>query len=400
MNYKELLNRYRKGLVTEEEKQLVENEIEKYEAIEEYLSDIMYEEFEDFEEITKISKNEKHDEETIKLKKSVNSRLRKIVFMSVAIVIALFISIFFVVSPLIDGLYYNPNKTTVGISDNDISFDVYAISELNMPGLSPSNVLVDKKGFGEYNVMYSYRNLFTDENYSVNHKIKRGKIISSCRDPILNANMFLDIRYPDANESYIEEKKQNVINHLKELNPVSYVSTEIMFEKDLSMEELYNLELKYPDIEFEWAGIRTDSQDKKTNELIGIHLLNSKNNSVLLGDEHIKNKYPAFFILDWLVDPIGKKNSDSHIEAQAYEHHYMSLLEYLVDREEAVNVLEHRTGKDKFYKQALEYTKEHGVKTYGVLVYAEAKDLLQMIDQEDIKGLDFNQALVSKRNIN
>lgn len=397
MDFKELLNLYKEGLVTEEEKHYIEREIEKYETIEEYLSEIMDKEFDN---LTKISKVENHDEETIKLKKSVNNRLRKVMFASVAIVISLVITIFFIASPLVDTIYYNPNKITVGNSDSDISFDVYAISELNMPGLSPSTVLVDKKGFGKYDAMYSYRNVFTDEIYNVNHKIKRGKIVSSNKDPILNRSIFLDIRYTDVNETYIEEKKQNVINHLEKLNPVSYVSMEILFENDLTMEELYNLELKYPDIEFEWAGIRTDSPDKKINEVLGIQLINSKSGTALLGDEkHISAKYPAFFILGWLVNPVGFE-SNLPLEAQAYKHHYISLLEYVIDREAAVNVLEHRTGKYEFYKSALEYAKKQGVKTYGVLVFAEAEDLLEMIHQEGIKGLNLNQALVSKRNIN
>ncbi|GEM_PF-64267 len=396
MNYRELLHRYKNGIVTEEEKQLVEQEIEKHEALEEYLSEVMDEEFDD---MTIISNVEKHDEETTKLKRSVNNRLRKVVFTSVAIVITIFISIFFVVSPLIDALYYNPNKTTVGKRDNDISFDVYAISELNMPGYSPSTVLAHKKGFGEYNVMYSNRNVFNDELYSVNHSIKRSKIISTNRDPILNTNVLQSVINPVINESIMEENKKDVLNHLKELNPVSYVSVGIIFENDLSMKDLYNLELKYPDIEFQWAGIRTNTLDQKVNELIGIHLKNSKMGSGLLGDEQIRKKYPAFFVMDWLVNPVGKKDVDYSIEAQAYEHHYMSLLEYVVDRKDAVNVLEYRKGKDEFYQSALEYAKEHGVKTYGALVFAEVKDLIEMADNKSIKGLDFNQALVSRRNI-
>lgn len=50
--------------------------------------------------------------------------------------------------------------------------------------------------------------------------------------------------------------------------------------------------------------------------------------------------------------------------------------------------------KGELYTRALNYAKEH-----GVLVYAEAKHLLEMIEKEDIKGLEFNQALVSKRSI-
>ncbi len=406
MNYKELFNRYKNGAATEEEKQLVEREIEKYEALEEYLSAVIDEEFGDIVQVPATQKHQetqKYDEETAKLKKSVNKRLRKVMLTSVAIVIALFTGIFFVVSPLIDTLYYNPGKTVVGEVDNDISFDVYAISELNMPGFSPSNVSVEKKGFGQYDVMYLYRNVFNDDFYSVRHKIKRGEITSSYGDPILNpmvnSNMFQSIRHPES-EANIAERRQAVLNHLRKLNPISYVSAGIIFEHDLSMEELYHLELKYPDIEFEWAGIRTDTPDKHTKDLIGIELIKSKRGSGLLGDERISNRYPAFFILDWLVSSAGSENADSSAVARAYEHHCVSLLEYVVDREDAVNVLEHGREKGGFYRSALKYVKEQGVKTYGVLIFAEVGDLLEMVDEESIKGVDFNQALVSRKDIN
>lgn len=398
MNFKELLDRYKKGLVTEDEKQYIEKEIEKYETIEEYLSKIMDEEFDD---LTKIAKAENYDEETFKLKKSVNNRLRKVIFASVFIVISLVITIFFVVSPLVDKLYYNPNKFTVANLESDINFDVYAISELNMPGLSTSTVSVDKQGFGEYDIRYLYRNVFTGVNYNVNHKIKRGSIVSSNKDPISNQGTFLDIRYADVSESYIDEKKQNVINHLKKLNPVTYVSMDIMFENDLTMEELYDLESKYPNIEFEWAGIRTSSPDEeRINNVVGIQLKNSKSNTVLLGNEgQITDKYPAFFIMDWLVNPVGSENGPP-LEAQAYKQHYISLLEYVIDRKDAVKVLEHRPDKYEFYKSALEYAKEQGVHSYGVLLFAEVEDLLDMLNKEKIKGLELNNALVSKSNIN
>lgn len=375
---------------------MIEQEIEKFEALEEYLSEVLDEELDD---VIGKSGFEYQKEETDKLKKSVNNRLRKVVFTSVLIVALLYIGIFYILSPIIDSLYYNPDKISVGKSDTDINFDVYAISELNMPGMSPSTVLVDNLGFGEYNIIYSYRDIFTEEIYSVNQRIKRDKMVSFHGDPILNSNMFQDIRYP-YDDSYVEEKKQNIINHLKELNPVSYVSMGIIFQNDLRMNELYELEQKYTDITFEWAGIRASSSEEKNNELIGIQLVNSKRNSALLGDENIADKYPAFFILDWLVNPVGRENAYHAIEAQAYEHHYVSLLKYLIDREDAVSVLEYRADKNEFYKSALEYAEDYGIKTYGVLVFGEVRDLLEIVDNDIIKGLDFNQALVSKRNIN
>ncbi|MGO1469600.1 MAG: anti sigma factor C-terminal domain-containing protein [Tissierella sp.] len=397
MNYRDLFNRYKRGLVNDKEKELIEQEIEKFEALEEYLSEVLEEEFDDLASEARIGE---HDEEAIKLKKSVNSRLRKVMFSSVAIIISLIITMLFIVSASLNALYYNPSKFTVGQSYNDISFDLLAIFELNMPGLSPSTALVNKQGFGGYNVIYSYRDVFTDELYNANQTIERGKIESFIEGPIINSSIFLDIRFTDINETYMEKKKQNVINHLEKLNPVTYISMEVMFENDLTMEELYNLELKYPDIEFEWAGIRTDSPDKKIDEVLGIQLINGKGNTALRGNaEYISAKYPAFFLMEWLVNPVGFEKG-SPLESQAYKHHYLSLLEYVTDREDAIDTLEHRSVKYEFYKSSLEYAKKQGVKTYGVLLYAEAEDLLNMIDNEGIKGLEFNKALVSKSNIN
>lgn len=392
MNYKDLINRYKKGLVNVEEKQLIEEELEKYQAIDEYFNEVFEEEL-DYP--THEEKHDKLDEETIKLRKSVNGRLRKVIYASVAIVITLIITIFYIVSPLVDTLYYDPSKFTVGKMFNDISFDVLAITELNMPGLTPSTVFVDEQGFGRYDVRYSYRNVFTDESYNVNHKIEPGKMQSWFNSPTFSQGVFLDLRYFKATDLYIGEKKQNIINHLKKLNPVTYVSMEIMFENDLTMEELYNLQLKYPDIEFEWAGIRTDFSDKNINDVLGIKLRGKKTETTLLADEaSVSPKYPGFFIMGWLVNPVGY-DKDSPLEAQAYEQHYISLLEYVIDRKEAVKVLEHKT-KNEFYKSALEYAKQEGVKTYGVLLFAEVEDLLTMIENELIIGLELNNALVSR----
>ncbi|WP_313340454.1 anti sigma factor C-terminal domain-containing protein [Sedimentibacter sp.] len=253
-----------------------------------------------------------------------------------------------------------------------------------------------QQGFGTYETSYRYRNIFTDEDYRVNSKIKRGEIYATHQDTYDSDIMFWYIQRPNSEQKYIDEKKERVLNHMKQLNPVSYVSAGITFENDLNMEELNNLESKYPDVEFIWAGIRTDSPDKEVMDLIGIQLLSS--NGVHL-DDGVEDKYRAFSLLKWLVNPVGSGNSELPIVAQAYELHYKSLLQYVIDREEAVDVIERRPWKNEFYQTALNYAEELGVKTYGVLVFAEAKDLIELVENEQIKLVEFNQALVSKRNI-
>lgn len=393
MKYKELLERYKDGLVSEEEKLIIEQDIEKYEAIEEYLSNIIDDEFMDLTELPSIEIN---TDETLKIKKSVNKRLRKVVFASVATVIALLFLVFFIISPFVDSLFYNPAKVSAGLLDQDIDFDINVITELNMPGYTTGDVFVDRLGFGTYEIGYSYRNTFLDDNYKVNSIIKRGEIFSTYKDSYENNNMFWDVLQPNREQKFIDKHKERVINHVKQLNPVSYVSAGITFEKDLTMEELFNLESKYSNVEFIWAGIRTDSPDKEIKTLIGIQLLSS--NGVYL-DDGVEEKYRAFSILKWLVNPVGSGNSSLPLEAQAYELHYRSLLQYVIDREEAVNVIERKPWKYEFYQSALKYAEDHGIKTYGVLVYAESQDLIKLVENEQIKLVEFNQAMVSKRNI-
>lgn len=397
MKYKELLEKYKNGLASEEEKQIIEQEIEKYEAIEEYLSDNIDDEL----NILTALPESKNNEETIKLKKSVNSRLRKIVFMSVSIVIALVIGIFFLLSPLVDSFYYNPLKVTVGEIEKDINLDLYAITELNMPGFAFSYAHVEKLGFGKYEISYSLRKIFTDEHSGVTSVIKRGREFSKRKESNFYTKQHMlmtPLEFYTINPEGFEEQKQRVINHINLLNPVSYVSAGLSFEKDLTMEELYELEIKYPNIKFIWAGIRTSPSGAEIRDIIGIQLINS--NNVTIFDELVEDKYPAFQIWECLVNPVGSGKSNKPIEAQSYEFHYKSLLKYLIDRKDAVTALEVRPYKYNFYKSSLSYAEENGVKTYGVIVNSEAQDLIKLIENEELKLVEINQVLASKGYIN
>jgi hypothetical protein len=394
MNYRELLERYKEGLISDEEKQSIEQDIEKYEAIEEYLSESIDI---DLNPLSTIREGVEHNEETIKIKRSVNSRLRRVVYTSVAIVLCILIGIFYVVSPLVDSWYYNPAKATVGKSSSDINFDLYALTELNMPGNSlTSDVYVDRQGFGKYDIGFFRTNLFTLEKNYVTTKIKRGERHKNYTEAIddIGLNYFTDVRFPALSPEKANGQKQRVMDHIMQLNPVSYLSANLIFEKDLTMEELRKLEVKYPDIDFIWAGIRTAPSDKKTTQLIGINLI--KSNVILSREEIVEEKYPAFHILEWLVNPRGLGDSEMSLEAKAYELHYKSLLQYMIDRKEATKVLDSNPGKSEYYKSALNYTEDSGIKTFGVLVYANSKDVIELVKNESIKLVELNQVLASK----
>lgn len=394
MKFEELMDKYKKGVATDEEKRLIEQELEKHKVIEEYLVDII-----DLSLDISWEDNQCKDEST-KIKKSVNSRLRKVVYTSVSIMIALIIVIFYIISPLVESFYYNPAKVTVGEDNQDINFDMRAITELNYPGYTLSSLVdVNKLGFGKYDISYFRTNLFTEETEYVYSNLKRNWNRTNhtiwTNDRSFN---FRTIRIPNwFDEQDSIDQKNRVMNHVKHLSPVSYTSSWITFENDLTMEELHQLELRYPEINFVWIGIRiAPSDDESVHDLLGFTSKATK----LTIDKPSPEEYPAFDYIEWLVNPTDYDWEASRIEPRGYELHFKGLLKYAIDRKDAINILENHPYRHEYYEQALNYVEEHGVKTYGVLAYANAEDLIKLVGNEEILTLELNQVMASKRYVN
>lgn len=393
MDYKDLMKKYKVNQVTDEEKQFIEKEIEKYEAMEEYFSENLDDELGNLENIDDAKQN---SHETVQLKKSVDQRLRKVILKSVLIAMGVWISIFYILSPLVDPFFYNPQKFSVGELDNDVSFDLAAVTELNMPGMSPSTVFVDRKGFGVYHLTYSYLDQFRGDFHDVSHVIRCGKIASTRQDLLLRFDPFENLRYYNDQKDILKDLNENAMADVEILNPVSYGSFSISFEEDLTLEELARLEEKYENIQFQWAAIRAGEKDEERIEKLGMRLMGNRLMGALTGDEKIGEKYPAFSTMNWLVNNQVDVTDPANM-AEGYEQHYFSLLEYVIDRGDNLEILEQRENKTILYKEALEYAKKEGIRIYGLVVYSEMRHIREFTENENLRLFDLNDAVAYKR---
>lgn len=390
MNFKNLLDKYKDGNASTEEIKLIEEELNKHEAIGEYLSESYDIGFEEDILQGDIKK------ETTFVKKSVNKKLRKVILQSVGAVFSILFTIFYIISPLVNNCYYNPSDKTVGKGQEDLYFDLKAFTELNLPGYATSGlVITEKLGFGVYNISFGRQNLFNGETKDINAKIKRNDRIGTFQDFFTNDHFgFYSIKEASKNkDNFMEvQKKETNINYMKELNPVSYISAYIIFEKDLNMKEFEELTQKYNNkIKFTWVGVRTESEETPVNYLSGFNPnLNDGSSS---NDSADKNKYPYLQLLDWMTD---EENNNKQDMAEAYTKHFSSLLKYMNDRQRAVKVLDHNSIKGEYYKDSLIYVEKSGVNTYGVLVYGEARELLEFINNEKIKNIEIDNVAPSK----
>lgn len=421
MNYKELLDRYKKGLLSEEEKQLVEEELEKHEAFEEYISETLDEEFNITSE---TSTNEVHDRETTELKKSVNHKLRKVVYKSVAIVFAIYIGIFYVVSGIVDNLYYDPtsiSKTNEQEYDeyqlSDFYYDMQAYISVNMPGhVSNSFTFQNKKGFGKYDISYSLKDLFTKNEQRYFMDLSRGKLSHGMDGAFSSKNLFNIwegfemIQFPNeeiqdsiGKSNRITKNNEQTIRYLNELNPLSYISMSIVFDEDFTMEELYHMINKdYTSINFKWAGIRTVDKFKRWSETQPMHLIGfnpNRSDEPSSSQRPNSEKYPFFYLADIWDELKQSKKDYPDFVSEAYGTHFKSRIEYLRDREQFVKIFDYNDYNTEFYNDALSYIDENGIKTYGVLVYGTAEEFLKYIDEISYDSIYINEVLSAKPNI-
>ncbi|QUH25804.1 anti sigma factor C-terminal domain-containing protein [Serpentinicella alkaliphila] len=418
MNFKDLLKRYKEGTATDEEVKIIEEELEKYESLEGYFAESISDQF---------FKTDKFDGETLpingdeirNIQKVVNHRLVKVVITSVFIVIVLYIGFFYGVSSVVDKMYYDPTAITQSeeqqFKSSDFSYDMQAYISLNMPGHSIYSFTFQKpKGFGTYELSYSLWDLFTKNDQRHFIDLSRGRIthaidgIFSTQNRFSKWQGFEKILYPfpeyaskDAiilRDEDAQRKNEVTLRYLNELNPLSFISMSIVFDEDLTMEEFYHMRREYSALDFKWVGVRTTDPGTQWSETQPMHLVGFNPN---FNDEPSSNrrpdseKYPLFNLVDmWDERTLSEKDFP-----EAYGTHFRSRLKYLRNRKEFVEIFDYNFYKIDFYDDAIKYIDEHGVKTYGVLVYGTAEEFLEHIDEIPYDTIHINSVLSTRPNI-
>lgn len=419
MSFKELMTRYKNGTVTDEEKKLVENELEKHEAIEAFYIDQLPENFTDSDSDEEVSQIE--EEEILSIRKVVNRKLARVVGLSVLIVILLYIGIFYGLSAVIDQQYYDPSQETSYEGQEhpvaDFQLEMQAHVSLNMPGYAlGSFTSQDGQGFGVYELSYPLRNLFTHTTQRHLLTLERGNFTHAIdgifgtenRMNIWNGFEAVTTIYADESEeseetlAFREEltERQNAITleYLEELNPLSYLSMTIVFEDDLTMDEFSEMHWEHDELDFKWVGVRTNEPGESWRENYYQHLIGF---NPTYQDESTGNmrpdpeQYPLFNLNEY--HDLLPSSVDSFPEA--YETHVTSRVAFLRDREDFVEVVDFSSEKVDFYQIALDYFEENGVNTYGVRVHAAAEDFLDHIENLPYATLYINDVAASRPDI-
>lgn len=398
MTFRELLEKYKNGTATEAERALVEAELEKSEAIADYLA-------EGLEALEEGGEALSHSgAEAKKVKRTVNRRLRRTALWAAAIVLAVVLAVQFVINPLVSSFYYQPNAQTVGQKEvTDVALDLTAVYSLLMPGQTMIGVQAEPLGFGRYTLTYETEDWLTGERKQISRTMHPGEygtggwITPSMRggfDLLTMETLVQEDR--DLGESNYGQEK---IDYLSQLPETSYLAVWVHFPERLNPIGFAQLEAAYDGycaqgtLSFRWAAVAAGQE----NQLIGYQT----QECTYLDAAPDQERYPMFSYTQMWKEMVGRgftEKSRAQFEGSAAKEHFITLLGYLADRPEAVEALAGPVVSGGYYDFASikSYVEENGVQIYGALVYAQPSALLQMWEDGVIDGLSIQQVLPSR----
>lgn len=397
MNFKAAFERYQNGTASEEEKAYVEQELEKNELITQYLLET------DAMELRAAgpSPEEKTPKELKKIKKSIKKRNWLLVVSSVAIVICLALLFQFAAKPLLNQLFYDPQKSTYDKQTSDFGICLSAYMELHCPGKQFFSLTAENTGIGSYDLTIIRGDSLAVGLEYLPATLHRGKLSLSQEFwsyPISNA-FTRGVSYASA--EYTKENLPNTIAYLKKLPDYVKVKAALSFRKDLSMEEFAALQARAQnDLPILWVAVRnanyyTNTDQGNTepgagaastdvtvaaNDQFPLQLLPQigfEPDGIGVYFSQINNSYPDFEI----GNPRSPKNG------ALYESHFKTLLRVMADHPDFLKILEPNGDLETYYQTVQSFIAENGIKTYGVTVLGRPAEILRFCEQAGIEGI-------------
>lgn len=429
MKYKELLDLYKSGRLSEEESKKLEAEIEKQEAISEYL----YPDEEDEEYDKEISETEdrgftreggkasaKEDEFVKLVRKSIRKAFIKMGAVVTAAVLVIILLMITILPKAVDLLYYNPcavgnysEPEGVGGYGERIGLDLSIYTELTAPFNYLDSAEVVSEGYGNYSFSAyksAIRNGETREKYAGN--IRKNRI--TFYDPMALEsradNMFeWQINNNDYNESLTKQLEKFRLKQLKtkenaekrpgnlrlalslggdrneskeridKLSDNRLYRAYITFDKILSYKEAIDFETKY-ELGNSWVGIVNDVNGN--NDILGM------NTGIWATSGNTLPKYPYLLGYEGNGEAVTFKELKDEENAKK---HYLSLINYLKDNVAFTDMMDNYMDRKTELYRALSYVNENGLKVYGMAVKVEKQDLVKLIEDERVFGIGIEE---------
>lgn len=389
MNYEELLKKYRQGQTTEEETRRIEEDIEKFEAISVYLEETLE------EERTGLEIEEADAKDIRRIKGKVNRKVFFYSFSGAAVLIAIILLINLICSQI----FYNPNKGIREIygGDGQLMLDLSVYTEMHNPGYIVNQAHAEPDWFGKYGLSVTWGRLFTGEEEKAYINLVRGKVKESGNversfkgTSIYHAigtklGMVIYEGKDDTSMDLAKAELQNQQEHIAALPESAYLAVNITFPEAKTVEEMLKFADQYQDVSIIYNYVESKTGALQMNGF-------GFDRAGIIPDqtEEINQKYPYLWTLG--------EDMDSGDRAEKWTLHYESMLKYLSERGEFIDMMTDAVSgwSSVDYKEELETVKKEGIHIVGMQIHGKRQDILDIIASGEIDGMDILDVKVSE----
>ncbi|MBQ2688102.1 MAG: anti sigma factor C-terminal domain-containing protein [Clostridia bacterium] len=390
MTYKELLNLYKNGQLSDEQKKAVKADIEKQEAISEFLfENDEIPELEDSCLKAEIAQSDNDfDEKRFQkmIKKSIRKAFLKLGVGVGVIVLALVIVASTVMPNIVDAMYYDPTKivgtTEEGNNTSRLSVDTMVYTELFTPGYYRNKAYASHKGYGKYDV-----EIF--QSFTINGQINNvyGRIDKNTLTLFSDSVFKLpaqNVFTPDNISGVMGHggagaagNQESALRKLSELDETDYYVAYITFDKVMNYDEFVAWS-KDNDIYPHWGAV-CRKQDEKTYIADGV--LGFNYFAFGGAQAYDREKYPYLDYGDVIksVDSDGLKLASSDV----IQKHVTSMLSYAIDNDTFFEMAGCPISESELMMY-IESIEDYGLFTYGFAMVAQKDEILKTSKNENV----------------
>ena len=425
MSYREKIKQYQDNQLPQEERAQIEAEIEKVDAITEYLEEKLEAELEMCEIPGDKQRQTPEDAFDQSVQKSVRRSFRNMGLTVGAVLLVVVLFVQFGLSPLMSLFYYNPTKAErvsgegFEFSYTQLEKDWNIYQDLTLPFRGHDYIQAISLGYGNYSLVIQPTVSYgMGVGRSFGGQIRRGRMELYDPDYLKDISTNLFACYgmePDQDwrgqMSALEERGRNESTEetgisytqwyytsledaekaVEDLDENKLYRAVVSFSRKLSFTEVNVLlcgltERQDSRIVNPWLAVFTDEASYLQNSL-GYHWDQTGNEGTLPVAYNKTYPYLTLEEQDGYTEEDYNKIQERRNDEQIMTAHMTSMLRYLSDRSSFLNLLEKESAhKDRFSKAAA-YIEQNGLAYYGFTCLAAKQDLQAMLAQEQILGI-------------
>jgi hypothetical protein len=373
MTFREMIKLYQEGTLEDQQTEMVRDEIEKHEAISDYLYEAS--QIPNLDGFDSVIADDTDGQEAKDFSKMVRKAIRR-AFIKMGIIVggailAIVLAVVFLLPDLVSGFYYNPNEV-VGASSsaneiNRMSLDLAVYSELFLPAKYRDQVIAEELGYGKYHITIPQTITYNGNFSTVAGILERNKLTLYSPDLLSGypANAFVlpeDIVWPHRGMGPAGSA-EDAFASLQELDD------DAVYTAYFTLDALADYESLYEQVGNAWYAVYNEA---------GYYagFWSSQSGSVFDWD---REKYPLLSTLDSMG---SMEEIDANAaSADAMKTHFMSMLRYMQDHPEVLKMF---GNQDDQLGEAIEYVDANDLQIYGFAVIASKETILKLAEAENI----------------